>query len=107
MDNVKNKPKGLLTIAEIQNLLECSNEGEILITVTRQCKAPFGQSWILHLRPNISLFSTDTFLIDLKLRLELESPQSPINIKKIEHDDFDINVFLSKMETYKLFHSKS
>lgn len=99
--------KGLLTIAEIQNLLECSNEGEILITVTRQCKAPFGQSWILHLRPNISLFSTDTFLIDLKLRLELESPQSPINIKKIEHDDFDINVFLSKMETYKLFHSKS
>ena len=99
--------KGVLTIAEIQNLLDCSDQGEILITVTRQCKAPFTQSWVLHLGTNINLFSSDTFVINLKLALELESPQSPIKIKKIEHEDFNINQFLEKMEMYKLFHSKS
>jgi len=99
--------KGVLTIVEIQNLLECSDQGEILITVNRQCRAPYSQSWTLHLRPNINLFSADTFIIDLRLQLELESIGSEIVIKKIEHEDFNIDLFLEKMEMYKLFHSKS
>ena len=99
--------KGVLTIAEIQNLLECSDQGEILITVNRQCKAPYSQSWTLGLRPNINLFSSNTFIIDLRLQLELESIDSEIVIKKIEHEDFNIDLFLEKMEMYKLFHSKS
>ncbi len=99
--------KGVLSIVEIQNLLECSNNGEILITVSRASTSPFGQSWSLYLKPNINLFSSDTFVIDLRLQLELETPQSEIKIKKIEHEHFDIDQFLEKMEMYKLFHSKS
>jgi len=109
VDNHKIDPiiKDVLTIVEIQNLLECSDNGEILITVKRLCKPPFPQSWSLYLKPNINLFSSDPFVIDLKIQLELESQDAEIKIKKIEHEDFNIDIFLEKMETYKLFHSKS
>jgi len=99
--------KDVLTIDEIQNLLEFSDEGELLITISRECKSPFAQSWSLSLKPNINLFSTETFVIHLKLKLYLASPDSKIEIKKIEHEDFDIEKFLHKMEMYKLYHSRT
>lgn len=98
--------KGVLSISEIQNLLDCSDNGEILITIHRECKPPFAQTWNLQLKPNINLFSTDPFSIQLKIQIALESPESEMRITKIDHDAFDVNLFLQKMETYKLFHSK-
>ena len=99
--------KGILTIVEIQNLLEQTNGQEQLITVTRHSAAPYSQSWSLSLKPNINLFTSEPFVVDLKLKIELSSIDSQIQITSIETDELDHKVFIEKMEMYKLFHSKS
>jgi hypothetical protein len=99
--------KNILSIMEIQNLLEQTDNGIQLITVTRSCQSPYAQTWSLTLKPNINLFSSDAFIVSLKLTLKLRSPTSPVQITSIEHNEFDHELFVQKMEPYKLFHSKS
>ena len=99
--------KGILTIVEIQNLLEQTNGQEQLITVTRQCALPYSQSWSLSLKPNINLFTSEPFIVDLKLKIDLSSVDSQIQITSIETDDLDHQIFIEKMEIYKQFHSRS
>lgn len=99
--------KDILTIIEVQNLLECSNNGEQLITVTRSCKAPYPQSWDLTLRPSLDPFNRHSFVFALRLQIGIDSLDSDLVIKKIEHEDFDIETFIQKMEMYKLFYSRN
>ena len=99
--------KGLLSIVEIQNLLEQTDSKQQLITVNRSCKPPFPQTWSLVLHPNIDLFSSSPFKVNLKLKIELASPEAPLEITSIENDCADQPLFCEKMEMYKIFHSKN
>jgi len=99
--------KGLLSIVEIQNLLEQTNSKEQLITVNRSCKPPFPQTWSLVLHPNIDLFSASPYKVNLKLKIELASPEASLEITSIENNCSDQLVFFEKMEIYKNFHSKN